>query len=91
MGEKSSAFLKGGAGCCIAFAVVALACLLLGGSVHIDAGGVVLLFVMGGVLGLIVFAIYAKGRRDAQKRQSASLPAADAGDAGMRREPPPRA
>jgi membrane protease YdiL (CAAX protease family) len=38
----------------------------LGGSVHLDLGGVVLLLLLGGVLGLIVHWIYQKGRRDAE-------------------------
>ncbi|MBN1917565.1 MAG: hypothetical protein JW889_06620 [Verrucomicrobia bacterium] len=65
MGEKASAFAKGGLGCLIAFFVVSLLAVLIGGSMHIDIGGAILLFVIGGVIGLIVLAIYSKGRRDA--------------------------
>ena len=65
MGEKSTAFTKGGCGCLIAFAVLALLAVLIGGHAHIDIGGAILLFVIGGILGLIVLAIYNKGRRDA--------------------------
>ena len=64
MGEKASAFAKGGCGCLVAFAVLAGIALLLGGSAHIDIGGAVLLFVMGGLLGLLVLWIYNKGKRD---------------------------
>ena len=64
MGEKASAFAKGGCGCLVAFAVFAGIALLLGGSAHIDIGGAVLLFVMGGLLGLLVLWIYNKGKRD---------------------------
>jgi hypothetical protein len=38
---------------------------LLGGRAHIDHGGAIMLFVFGGLVGLIVLAIYNKGRRDA--------------------------
>lgn len=69
MGEKGNAFLKGGVGCFIVFAVLALLALMLGGSVHIDLGGIVLLFVIGGVIGLIVLVIYNKGKKDARRRR----------------------
>ena len=66
MGEKGTAFAKGGCGCLIAFAVTGVLVALVGGNVHIDLGGACLLFVIGGVIGLIVLTIYNKGRRDAQ-------------------------
>jgi hypothetical protein len=72
MADKAEAFVKGGCGCLAAFFVLGLSCLLVGGSVHIDVGGVFLLFVIGGVIGLIVLAIYNKGRRDAQARARSS-------------------
>ena len=65
MENKGSSFLKGGAGCFAAFVVLALLALLFGGSVHLDVGGVVILFVIGGIIGLVVNWIYQKGRRDA--------------------------
>ena len=64
MGEKSTAFAKGGCGCLIVFAVVALLAVLVGGNAHIDLGGAILLFAIGGVVGLVVLAIYNRGRRD---------------------------
>jgi hypothetical protein len=67
MGQKASAFAKGGLGCLIAFVVVGLLVVLIGGSMYIDVGGAVILFVIGGVIGLIVLAIYSKGRRDAEQ------------------------
>ena len=69
MDEKGDAFVKGGCGCLIAFVVLGLSCALIGGNVHIDLGGVILLFVIGGILGLIVLAIYNKGRNDADRRE----------------------
>jgi hypothetical protein len=56
-----AAFLKGGCGCCVAFVLLALVAVALGGHAHLDCGGAVLLFVIGGVLGLIVNGIYRTG------------------------------
>jgi hypothetical protein len=64
MGDKASAFGKGGCGCLIVFAVLALFTVLCGGTAHIDLGGAIALFVIGGIIGLIINAIYSKGRRD---------------------------
>ena len=64
MGEKANAFWKGGCGCLIAFAVFALIAILIGGRAHIDIGGAILLFVIGGLIGLLVLWIYNKGKRD---------------------------
>ena len=61
---KGGAFVKGGCGCLLAFAALALLTILFGGSAHADAGGIVMLFVIGGIVGLIVLAIYNRGRRD---------------------------
>lgn len=47
------------------FVVLALLALLFGGSVDFDLGGAAMLFVLGGIIGLVVNAIYQKGRRDA--------------------------
>ena len=65
MENKGSSFLKGGAGCFAVFVVLALLALVFGGSVHLDLGGVVILFVVGGIIGLLVNWIYQKGRNDA--------------------------
>jgi hypothetical protein len=56
--------VKGGCGCLVLFLAVGLLAVLFGGSMRIDAGGAILLFVIGGVVGLIVLAIYNKGRND---------------------------
>jgi hypothetical protein len=66
MSEKGDAFLKGGCGCIVAFFVIGLSCVLIGGNMHIDIGGAILLFIIGGVIGLIVLAIYNKGKQDAR-------------------------
>ena len=65
MENKGSAFLKGGAGCLVAFIALALLALLFGGSAHLDFFGVLILFLIGGSIGLVVNWIYQKGKRDA--------------------------
>jgi hypothetical protein len=67
MADKGEAFFKGGCGCLVAFVVLGLSCALIGGNVHIDLGGAVMLFVIGGIIGLIVLAVYKRGRDDADK------------------------
>ena len=64
MGDNASAFGKGGCGCLIVFAVLAFLAVLCGGTAHIDLGGAIALFVIGGIIGLIINMIYNKGRRD---------------------------
>jgi hypothetical protein len=66
--DKGSAFVKGGCGCLLAFLAIGLVLVLLGGSMHIDLGGAILLFVIGGILGLVILAVYHKGQRDAVDR-----------------------
>ncbi len=61
---KGQAFVKGGCGCLLAFVVLALVAVLLGGRAHADIGGLVVLFLIGGIIGLVVLAIYNRGRRD---------------------------
>ncbi|MFC7339060.1 hypothetical protein ACFQY0_17840 [Haloferula chungangensis] len=65
MENKGSSFLKGGLGCFALFIVLALLAVLFGGSAHLDFGGVVLLFIIGGIIGLAVNWIYQKGKSDA--------------------------
>ena len=64
MTTQGSAFVKGGCGCLVAFLVVGVLFAVSGGSVHIDAGGACLLFVLGGIIGLVGLWIYNKGVRD---------------------------
>jgi hypothetical protein len=44
--------------------VIALLAVLIGGSATIDLGGAIMLFVIGGVIGLVVLTIYNKGHRN---------------------------
>ncbi|MEX0717639.1 MAG: hypothetical protein WD066_13685 [Planctomycetaceae bacterium] len=71
------AFIKGGCGCLVAFAVVALLAVMVGGHAHIDLGGALCLFVMGGLFGLVFFAVYNKGRDDATAPESRSARSAE--------------
>lgn len=65
MANEGKAFMKGGAGCIVAFIVLGILAVLFGGTVRLDPVGVVVLLVIGGVIGLVVNWIYQKGRRDA--------------------------
>ena len=69
MGGSGDAFVKGGCGCLLAFVVLGLSCALIGGHFHINLGGAIFLFVLGGILGLIVLAIYNKGKDDANRHE----------------------
>jgi hypothetical protein len=64
VGEQGSAFVKGGLGCLGAFLVIGFIAVVLGGRVRINLGGAICLFVCGGLIGLLVFSIYNKGRND---------------------------
>jgi hypothetical protein len=64
MEGTGSAFVKGGLGCLGAFLIIGLFFVLIGGHMHIDAGGACCLFVGGGLIGLLVLWIYNKGKED---------------------------
>ncbi len=59
---KGRAFIKGGFGCLLLFGMLAFLAVTFGGQAHIDAGGFVLLFIIGGAIGLVVLTIYNRGR-----------------------------
>lgn len=65
MANAGRAFSKGGIGCLVVFFVLALLAVAFGGTANLDIGGVVILFLVGGVIGLIVNWIYQKGKEDA--------------------------
>ena len=67
MSGSGGAFVKGGCGCIVAFFAIGMFFVMIGGGMHFDAGGLVLLFAGGGVLGLIVRAVYNKGASDAKQ------------------------
>jgi hypothetical protein len=67
--DQGAAFVKGGGGCLLAFLVIGLIFVLLGGSMYINLGGVILLFVIGGIIGLVILAVYSKGQSDAANRE----------------------
>ncbi|QDU79295.1 hypothetical protein Pla110_10030 [Polystyrenella longa] len=68
--EKGIAFAKGGFGCLLVFAVLALLVMMIGGSIRIDLGGACCLFFMGGTIGVIVLMIYNQGKNDASQNPS---------------------
>ena len=61
MSDSTGAFVKGGLGCLGLFLAVGLLAVIAGGNMRIDAGGACMLFVIGGVIGLVVLAIYRRG------------------------------
>ena len=68
MSVKLRAFVKGGCGCLIGFIIIALLTVVVGGSAHIDIGGALLLFIIGGIAGLVVLRIYKKGYEEGHER-----------------------
>ncbi|MDP0492662.1 MAG: hypothetical protein Q7Q71_16580 [Verrucomicrobiota bacterium JB023] len=66
MSSRGKSFLKGGLGCLGIFLLLGFVAVLAGGSMHLDAGGVILLLLIGGGLGLIGHWIYQKGVHDAE-------------------------
>lgn len=74
MGEKTRAFVKGGFGCLSVFAILALIIVLVGGRAWVDVGGVIVMFLFGGVVGLIVLAIYNRGRRAGEQTEEFDEP-----------------
>jgi hypothetical protein len=60
---KGEAFAKGGFGCIAAFIAFGIFCVMVGGSVRIDLGGALMLFVIGGIIGLVALMVYSKGEQ----------------------------
>jgi hypothetical protein len=48
----------------LVFAALGFLAILVGGHVRVSLGGLVFLFLVGGVIGLVMFAAYKRGRRD---------------------------
>lgn len=67
MGDKTSAFTKGGLGCLGVVIAVGVLVAITGGNFHIDLGGGCCIFAIGGVVGLIVLAIYRSGQKNADR------------------------
>jgi hypothetical protein len=65
MPGTANAFIKGGFGCLLVFAILAGTAVALGGWARIDPCGAVCLFVFGGSVGAVINAVYQRGRRDA--------------------------
>jgi len=58
-------FITGGFWALCIVGALALVVLAFGGEVRVNVGGLIFLFCLGGIIGLVVCAIYDKGRRDA--------------------------
>ena len=61
--SNGGAFVKGGCGCIAAFFAIGFLFLLSGSGFSINAGAAIVLFLIGGVIGLICLSIYGKGER----------------------------
>ncbi|MEM7516800.1 MAG: hypothetical protein AAF368_07735 [Planctomycetota bacterium] len=70
--EYLSAFARGGVGCLGAFIVLAFLAVSFGGTATFDVLGSLLVFVIGGILGLVVRSVYDKGRQDGMRSDDAS-------------------
>ncbi len=68
MSDKGGAFAKGGCGCLLAFLAIGFVVVLFGGNMWLDLGGAIMLFVIGGVIGLVVLAVYKKGYTEGRGR-----------------------
>ena len=64
MAEPSAgrAFVKGGCGCILFFLAAGVIVAVTGGHVRVDAGGLILLFLVGGVIGLAILGLRASRR-----------------------------
>ena len=60
----ASAFMLGGLSAVAVFGALAVISIAVGGRAHVDLGGILFLFGTGGFVGIVVRAIYLKGRRD---------------------------
>ena len=49
--------MRGGCGCILAFVVLGVIAVAAGGHAHADAGGLIIRFVLGGIAGLLVYAV----------------------------------
>lgn len=73
MAEAGAAFVKGGCGCLVGFIAIGLAATAIGGSMSITLGGAILLFLVGGVIGLVILSVYREGVREGQKTSDVRL------------------
>lgn len=66
MAGEGKAAIKGSLGCLVTFGILAVIAVVAGGHAYMDAGGLLLLLVIGAVIGLIANWIYQKGKCDGE-------------------------
>lgn len=74
MSQRSQAFVKGGCGCLLAFAAMAAVAVVFGGRARINCGGMAMLFIIGGIMGLLGYAVFRKEPPREDPRFSAAPP-----------------
>jgi ribosomal protein L40E len=57
--------MKGGCGCLTLFGIMAFFAILARGRVHVSFFGLLFIFLIGGVIGRILFSSYEKGQKEA--------------------------
>jgi hypothetical protein len=67
---RIATLIQGGVLTVLSFGLLALLAPQFGIRIHANLGGVALLFVLGGIVGIIIRAIYQKGRKDASRSQT---------------------
>ena len=66
MGERTRYFATGGVGCLATFLVLATVAVVAGGTAYIDLGGAILLFCIGGLIGVVYLGVKRRGRAEAR-------------------------
>ena len=60
MPTSGQTFAKGGCGCLLLFFALGFLAVIFGGRAHIDLGGIIILFVIGGIIALTWRAVFGK-------------------------------
>lgn len=68
MSGSGTTFAKGGCGCLLIFLGLGFLAAITGGRVHLDLGGAIFLFIIGGFIALIYRGIFGKKEEEADYR-----------------------